>query len=98
MVSDVIRFRRQRRKVAETLYVLTQKRKGNYAGADLPCVSFEELGVPFQWCGLLDMREAGMLTMGTTDDGKSGVVLKRAYAEATVRDFNESYKFLVDRG
>lgn len=97
MVSDVIRFRRERRRVALDLYAKTQKRKGDYAGADLPCISFEELGVPFQWCGLLDMREAGMLTMGTTNDGKSGVVLKRSYAEGTIRDFQESYKLLIDR-
>lgn len=79
--------------MAIKLWHLTNKKRKGYA-YDVPVVSFEDLGVPFQWCGLLDLREAGVLTLGSTNDGKSGVVLKRPYADMSCYDFSEEIKNL----
>lgn len=89
-------FKHKRKVVACNLLTLTRKYRYTPI-SDPPCISFEELKVPFQWCGLLDLREAGICTMGSTNDGKAGVVLRRAYADMSNGEFLESYKRLVER-
>lgn len=93
---SIDRFNHKRKMAAFELLAKTRRQR-LYPACDPPAISFEELGVPFQWCGLLDLREAGILTMGTTGDGKAGVVLKRPYADMTISEFQDTYKHLIER-
>lgn len=90
-------FAHKRRMVALKLWAETKKRRGPWIGADCPAISWDDLGVPFQWCGVLDLREAGLVTMGSTNDGHSGVVLRKEYADAPMSELQETLTRIFER-
>lgn len=73
----------RRTAVALKLWGFTQRNHKN--------VTWEELGVPFQWCGVLDLRDRGVVA-GTNDGGKSCVYLKEPYASMTMLEFSREIK------
>lgn len=69
-------------------------RKWRSPTSNVPAVSFNELGVPFQYPLIMDLREQGILHLTSTRDGSCGVVLKRMYAELTMPEFHAEIKRL----
>lgn len=63
----------------------------NYTHHNHANVSYEELGVPFQWCGVLDLRDKGVVA-GTNDGGKTCVYLKEPYASMPLNEFHLEIK------
>lgn len=76
------------RSLAIRLSVLSRKR---YSGTMVPCISFEELRVPFQDTRLMDLRARGFLTLSSGSDGQ-GVQLKRIYLDMPASEFYELLK------
>lgn len=77
-------YKHKYRMLALKLYKLTQDKmkRGIYPG-----VSFDELGVPFQYYLLMDMRDKGLLNLDVTSTGKTGVTLKPQYRNMTPGEF-----------
>lgn len=69
--------------IANKLYTETKKKGGT------PVFSYEELGVPFQYCEVLDLRAAGIVNFGLTEDDRFGVYLSRSVADLDKRAFAE---------
>lgn len=70
------------------------RRKWDNLLSDVPAISFNELGVPFQYPLIMDLRDQGILSLTSTSDGSCGVRLKRLYAELTMTEFHTEIKRL----
>lgn len=70
------------------------RRKWDNLLSDVPAISFNELGVPFQYPLIMDLRNQGILFLTSTSDGSCGVRLKRLYAELTMTEFHAEIKRL----
>lgn len=82
-----------RRMLAIQIWSATRRKWDNLL-SDVPSVSFDELGVPFQYPLIMDLREQGILHLTSTTDGSCGVALKRMYAELTMSEFHAEIKRL----
>ena len=72
----------------------TTRQKWDNLLSDVPSVSFDELGIPFQYPLIMDLREQGILHLTSTRDGSCGVALERMYAELTMPEFHAEIKRL----
>ena len=78
--------------LALRIFSATQKSKcpsGYYSA-----VSFEALGVPFQYCRCMDLRAKGILSLSTANDGKPGVLLKPYIVAMNMAEFQQHLKEL----
>ena len=53
------------------------------------CVSFEDLGVPFQDYHVMDLREKSLITLSLDNNGKPGALLRSEYSGMTLNEFND---------
>ena len=53
------------------------------------CVSFEDLGVPFQDYHVMDLREKRLVTLSLDNSGKPGALLRSEYSGMTLSEFND---------
>lgn len=82
-------FPHKRTQIALKLWQLTRKNKWGS--------SFEELGVPFQWCGLMDLRERGVVSFTICADGKCGAYLLEPYASMPLQEFHLEIKRMFNQ-
>ena len=69
------------------LFLLTKKRRKG----DIPVISFDDLGVPFQDSDILDLRNKGLCSLGTDQYGRCGVSIS---PECDRMDTNEFIKLI----
>lgn len=60
-------------------------------------VSYEDMGVPFQWCGVLDLRDKDVVAGTVCDDGHFGVYLKEPYASMPLQEFHLEIKRMFNQ-
>lgn len=53
------------------------------------CVSFEDLGVPFQDYHVMDLREKRLVALSLDNSGKPGALLRSEYSGMTLSEFND---------
>lgn len=85
MISPKLRF------LALRIFSKTQRTKHGGTGW-YDAVSFEDLDMPFQDARIMELREKGLLSLSSTNEGKPGVLLKRFVADMTIAEFQEYLK------
>lgn len=75
-------YRVKCRNIMLRLAAVDRKRRGT-------CVSFDDLGLPFQDYHVMDLREKKLVTLGVDNTGKPGAMLHREYRDMAMSDFNE---------
>lgn len=80
-----------RRKIlAFTLHSRT--RRYYVSQCDIPVISFDELGVPFQAPIAMDLRNAGICTLSNDNKGRPGLWMREIYVAMTHMEFYETIK------
>lgn len=93
MRTDIQRLDYHRRKLlALRLFSLTNKK--HIPGRDIPTISFEDLGVPFQAPIAMDLRNVGLCSLSCDADWECGLRLKREYVGLTMKQYVETLKGL----
>lgn len=76
------RYRNKCRHIMLRLAIADRRKNGT-------CVSFDDLGVPFQDFHIMDLRERHLVTLSVDNNGKPGVLLRTEYRSITAGEFND---------